>query len=399
MIVEIKVPSPGESISEVEISNWLVKDGEFVEKDQEICEVDSDKATLTISAEESGEIKLLVNENESVSVGENICTINTLLKGNVKENKVNKIIEKNTTIGTKKYPEAQGYAEGHPSPSARKILSEKNLQISQGTGKSGRITKEDAIKALPPMGNKSGFRDSKRVKMSTLRRKISERLVTVKNETAMLTTFNEVDMKNVIEIRNMFKEDFKIKHEISLGYMSFFTKAVTRSLKLFPQVNSIIDSEDIVTFNYFDISIAVSSPKGLMVPVIRNADKLSFFQIEKEISRLAIKVREGNISIDDMIGGTFTITNGGVFGSMLSTPIINPPQSAILGMHNIVQRPVVVNGKIEIRPIMYIALSYDHRIIDGRDSVGFLMSIKESIEDPSNYLINNKIKLKDNFGL
>ena len=249
------------------------------------------------------------------------------------------------------------------------------------------------------MGNKSGFRDSKRVKMSTLRRKISERLVTVKNETAMLTTFNEVDMKNVIEIRNMFKEDFKIKHEISLGYMSFFTKAVTRSLKLFPQVNSIIDSEDIVTFNYFDISIAVSSPKGLMVPVIRNADKLSFFQIEKEISRLAIKVREGNISIDDMIGGTFTITNGGVFGSMLSTPIINPPQSAILGMHNIVQRPVVVNGKIEIRPIMYIALSYDHRIIDGRDSVGFLMSIKESIEDPSNYLINNKIKLKDNFGL
>ena len=399
MIVEIKVPSPGESISEVEISNWLVKDGEFVEKDQEICEVDSDKATLTISAEESGVIKLLVNENESVSVGENICTINTLLKGNVKENKVNKIIEKNTTIGTKKYPEAQGYAEGHPSPSARKILAEKNLQISQGTGKSGRITKEDAIKALPPMGNKSGFRDSKRVKMSTLRRKISERLVTVKNETAMLTTFNEVDMKNVIEIRNMFKEDFKIKHEISLGYMSFFTKAVTRSLKLFPQVNSIIDSEDIVTFNYFDISIAVSSPKGLMVPVIRNADKLSFFQIEKEISRLAIKVRDGNISIDDMIGGTFTITNGGVFGSMLSTPIINPPQSAILGMHNIVQRPVVVNGKIEIRPIMYIALSYDHRIIDGRDSVGFLMSIKESIEDPSNYLINNKIKLKDNFGL
>ena len=399
MIVEIKVPSPGESISEVEISNWLVKDGEFVEKDQEICEVDSDKATLTISAEESGVIKLLVNENESVSVGENICTINTLLKGNVKENKVNKIIEKNTTIGTKKYPEAQGYAEGHPSPSARKILAEKNLQISQGTGKSGRITKEDAIKALPPMGNKSGFRDSKRVKMSTLRRKISERLVTVKNETAMLTTFNEVDMKNVIEIRNMFKEDFKIKHEISLGYMSFFTKAVTRSLKLFPQVNSIIDSEDIVTFNYFDISIAVSSPKGLMVPVIRNADKLSFFQIEKEISRLAIKVRDGNISIDDMIGGTFTITNGGVFGSMLSTPIINPPQSAILGMHNIVQRPIVVNGKIEIRPIMYIALSYDHRIIDGRDSVGFLMSIKESIEDPSNYLINNKIKLKDNFGL
>ena len=399
MIVEIKVPSPGESISEVEISNWLVKDGEFVEKDQEICEVDSDKATLTITAEESGVIKLLVKENESVSVGENICTINTLLKGNVKENKVKKIIEKNIISGIKKYPEVQGYAEGHPSPSARKILSEKNLQISQGTGKSGRITKEDAIKALPPMGNKSGFRDSKRVKMSTLRRKISERLVTVKNETAMLTTFNEVDMKNVMEIRNKFKEDFKIKHGISLGYMSFFTKAVTRSLKLFPQVNSIIDSEDIVTFNYFDISIAVSSPKGLMVPVIRNADKLSFFQIEKEISRLAIKVRDGNISIDDMIGGTFTITNGGVFGSMLSTPIINPPQSAILGMHNIVQRPVVVNGKIEIRPIMYIALSYDHRIIDGKDSVGFLMSIKESIEDPSNHLINNKIKFKDNFGL
>tara|TARA_A100001011_G_scaffold367141_1_gene420316 strand:- start:960 stop:2159 length:1200 start_codon:yes stop_codon:yes gene_type:complete len=399
MIVEIKVPSPGESISEVEISNWLVKDGEFVEKDQEICEVDSDKATLTITAEESGVIKLLVKENESVSVGENICTINTLLKGNVKQNKVNKIIEKNIISGIKKYPEVQGYAEGHPSPSARKILSEKNLQISQGTGKSGRITKEDAIKALPPMGNKSGFRDSKRVKMSTLRRKISERLVTVKNETAMLTTFNEVDMKNVMEIRNKFKEDFKIKHGISLGYMSFFTKAVTRSLKLFPQVNSIIDSEDIVTFNYFDVSIAVSSPKGLMVPVIRNADKLSFFQIEKEISRLAIKVRDGNISIDDMIGGTFTITNGGVFGSMLSTPIINPPQSAILGMHNIVQRPVVVNGKIEIRPIMYIALSYDHRIIDGKDSVGFLMSIKESIEDPSNYLINNKIKFKDNFGI
>ena len=399
MIVEIKVPSPGESISEVEISNWLVKDGEFVEKDQEICEVDSDKATLTISAEESGVIKLLVNENESVSVGENICTINTLLKGNVKKSKVNKIIDKNIISGIKKHSEVQGYAQGHPSPSARKILSEKNLQISQGTGKSGRITKEDAIKALPPMGNKSGFRDSKRVKMSTLRRKISERLVTVKNETAMLTTFNEVDMKNVMEIRNIFKEDFKIKHGISLGYMSFFTKAVTRSLKLFPQVNSIIDSEDIITFNYFDISIAVSSPKGLMVPVIRNADELSFFQIEKEISRLANKVRDGNISIDDMIGGTFTITNGGVFGSMLSTPIINPPQSAILGMHNIVQRPIVVNGKIEIRPIMYIALSYDHRIIDGKDSVGFLMSIKESIEDPSNYLINNKIKLKDNFSL
>jgi 2-oxoglutarate dehydrogenase E2 component (dihydrolipoamide succinyltransferase) len=399
MIIEMKVPSPGESISEVEIASWLVADGDYVEKDQEICEIDSDKATLTLAAEESGAITIKVEEGESVAVGEVACVIDTSVEGSASSDQSKD--EKSPEVKSVQAvdPSKTSYATGTASPAARKMMAEKGVEITQGSGKDGRVTKEDVVKAKTAMGNGPGPRGLERKKMSVLRRKVAERLVSVKNETAMLTTFNEVDMKPIMDLRAIYKEDFKEKHGVGLGFMSFFTKAVTRALKLFPDVNAMIDGKDVVYYDYADISIAVSSPKGLMVPVVRNADLLSFEGIESEIRRLAIKARDGKMAMDDMLGGTFTITNGGVFGSMLSTPIINPPQSAILGMHNIVERPVVVAGEVVVRPIMYVALSYDHRIIDGRESVGFLCAVKEALENPVELLLDGDAHIKDNLEL
>jgi 2-oxoglutarate dehydrogenase E2 component (dihydrolipoamide succinyltransferase) len=399
MVLEMKVPSPGESITEVEIATWLVEDGDYVEKDQPIAEVDSDKATLELPAEESGIITLKAEEGDAVAVGAVVCLIDTSAakpeesnqsavnsqQSSVVERKEKQVVEEKTT-----------YASGTASPAAKKILAEKDISTTaiKGTGKDGRITKEDAIKAVPSMGTPTvdSVRGGERKKLSMLRRKVAERLVAVKNETAMLTTFNEVDMKSIFDLRKQYKEDFKSKHGVSLGFMSFFTKAVVRALQLFPDVNSMIDGDFKVSYDFQDISIAVSGPKGLMVPVIRNAEKLTFRGVEAEVKRLAIRARDGEITIDEMTGGTFTITNGGVFGSMLSTPIINPPQSAILGMHNIVERPVAINGKVEIRPIMFVAVSYDHRIIDGKESVGFLVAIKEALESPVEILMDNNPK-------
>ncbi|ATA94250.1 dihydrolipoyllysine-residue succinyltransferase [Capnocytophaga canimorsus] len=402
MILEMKVPSPGESITEVEIARWLVKTGDYVEKNQTIAEVDSDKATLELPAEASGVITLQAEEGDAVAVGQVVCLIDTSA-------------EKTTTAApTKEQPKVETpkpdvvktapaqaepqptYASNTPSPAAKKILAEKNIsnQEVKGTGKAGRITKADALTASKPaMGTPSGGnRAETRTKMSMLRRKVAERLVSAKNETAMLTTFNEVDMSAIFQLRNQYKDAFKDKHNVGLGFMSFFTLAVVRALKLFPDVNSMIDGQDKVTYNFYDISIAVSGPKGLMVPVIRNAENLSFRGVEAEVKRLALRARDGQITVDEMTGGTFTITNGGVFGSMLSTPIINPPQSGILGMHNIVERPVVKNGQIVVAPVMYVALSYDHRIIDGRESVGFLVAVKEALENPVELLMNGDIK-------
>ena len=400
MIVEMNVPSPGESISEVEIASWLVADGEYVEKDQEICEIDSDKATLTLAAEESGAISIKVEEGETVAIGDVACTIDTAAEGTASTS----ASKSDAPAAAPKSapavnPAETSYATGTPSPAARKLMAEQGVEITQGSGKGGRITKEDVVKAKTAMGNGPGPRGVERKKMSVLRRKVAERLVSVKNETAMLTTFNEVDMKPIMDLRNIYKDDFKEKHGVGLGFMSFFTKAVTRALKLFPDVNAMIDGKEVIYYDYADISIAVSSPKGLMVPVVRNAELLSFEGIESEIRRLAIKARDGKMAMDDMLGGTFTITNGGVFGSMLSTPIINPPQSAILGMHNIVERPVVVDGEVVVRPIMYVALSYDHRIIDGRESVGFLCAVKEALENPVEFLLGGDDKIKENLGL
>ncbi len=397
MILEMKVPSPGESITEVEIASWLVEDGDYVEKDQPIAEVDSDKATLELPAEESGIITLKAEEGDAVAVGSIVCLIDMDAKrpeGASKpvEKKADKPVEAKATSSAVE----KTYATGTASPAAKKILDEKNISAAEvkGTGRDGRITKDDAVKAVPSMGTPGidGARGSERKKLSMLRRKVAERLVAVKNETAMLTTFNEVDMKPIFDLRKQFKEDFKEKHGVSLGFMSFFTKAVVRALQMYPEVNSMIDGDFKVSYDFQDISIAVSGPKGLMVPVIRNAEKLSFKGIESEVKRLAIRARDGDITIDEMTGGTFTITNGGVFGSMLSTPIINPPQSAILGMHNIVERPVAINRKVEIRPIMYVALSYDHRIIDGKESVGFLVAVKEALENPVEILMDNNPK-------
>jgi 2-oxoglutarate dehydrogenase E2 component (dihydrolipoamide succinyltransferase) len=397
MILEMKVPSPGESITEVEIASWLVEDGDYVEKDQPIAEVDSDKATLELPAEESGIITLKAEEGDAVAVGSIVCLIDMDAKrpeGTSKpvEKKADKPAEANATSSAVE----KTYATGTASPAAKKILDEKNITAAEvkGTGRDGRITKDDAVKAVPSMGTPAidGARGSERKKLSMLRRKVAERLVAVKNETAMLTTFNEVDMKPIFDLRKQFKEDFKEKHGVSLGFMSFFTKAVVRALQMYPEVNSMIDGDFKVSYDFQDISIAVSGPKGLMVPVIRNAEKLSFKGIESEVKRLAIRARDGEITIDEMTGGTFTITNGGVFGSMLSTPIINPPQSAILGMHNIVERPVAINRKVEIRPIMFVALSYDHRIIDGKESVGFLVAVKEALENPVEILMDNNPK-------
>mgnify|MGYP000480571593 CR=1 FL=1 len=398
MSVEIKVPSPGESVSEVEIASWLVEDGDYVEKDQEIVELDSDKATLAMPAEESGIISISVEEGEAVEVGQVIGTIDTsAAKPEGSEEAVVEETPSPTPAKEEKAaPKSDSYASGTPSPAAKKILDEKGISASSvsGTGVDGRITKDDAVKAEASMGapTTGGTRSSEKSKMSSLRRRLAKRLVSVKNETAMLTTFNEVDMTAIFDLRKDFKEEFKEKHNVGLGFMSFFTKAVTRALGLYPQVNSMIDGDYTISFDYSDISIAVSGPKGLMVPVVRNAENLSFAGVEKEIKRLAIKVREGDITVDEMTGGTFTITNGGVFGSMLSTPIINPPQSAILGMHNIVERPMAVNGEVKIRPIMYVALSYDHRVIDGRESVGFLVAVKEALENPTEHLMDNQVK-------
>ena len=394
MILEMKVPSPGESITEVEIAQWLVSNGDYVEKDQAIAEVDSDKATLELPAEVSGTITLKAEEGDAVSVGAIVCLIDTDGKGN-KTNDNIESSEKNLETD-KEINEAtsipNNYAAQTPSPAAKKIIDERGINSSdiKGSGRGGRITKNDALNAIPSMGSKPewGERQQNREKLSMLRRKVAERLVEAKNETAMLTTFNEVDMDAVFKIRNKFKDDFQKKHNVKLGFMSFFTKAVVRALKLFPDVNSMMDGDHKISYDYCDISVAVSGPKGLMVPVVRNAELLSFSGIEKEISHLAIKAREGKITVDDMTGGTFTISNGGVFGSMLSTPIINPPQSGILGMHNIIKRPVVIDDKVVVRPMMYLALSYDHRIIDGRESVGFLVAIKEAFESPEELLMD-----------
>ncbi|MDA7729456.1 2-oxoglutarate dehydrogenase complex dihydrolipoyllysine-residue succinyltransferase [Flavobacteriaceae bacterium] len=397
MILEMKVPSPGESITEVEIAQWLVADGDYVEKDQAVAEVDSDKATLELPAEVSGTITLKAEEGDAIAVGAVVCLIDT--EGKAPEGGITPEAVTPVEVAAPKVAvpvQEANYATQTPSPAARKILAEKGMDPSniQGTGRAGRITKEDAVKAIPSMGTAPdyGERGQTRSKLSMLRRKVAERLVAAKNETAMLTTFNEVDMAPIFALRKVHKEAFAAKHGVNLGFMSFFTKAVVRALKLFPDVNSMIDGDHKISYDYCDISVAVSGPKGLMVPVVRNAEELSFSGIETEIKRLAIKARDGQITVDDMTGGTFTISNGGVFGSMLSTPIINPPQSGILGMHNIIERPVAIAGKVEIRPMMYLALSYDHRIIDGKESVGFLIAIKEALEDPIALLMDDDIK-------
>jgi len=398
MILEMKVPSPGESITEVEIATWLVEDGDYVKKDQPIAEVDSDKATLELPAEESGIVTLKAEEGDAVAVGAVVCLIDTsATKPDGSEQSSVSSEQSAVAVEAPKQkteqPKTATYATGTASPAAKKVLAEKGIPTSaiKGTGKDGRITKDDAVKAVPSMGTQpaSGSRGTERKKMSMLRRKVAERLVAVKSETAMLTTFNEVNMQPIFDLRSQFKEDFKAKHGVGLGFMSFFTLAVVRALKLFPDVNSMIDGDFQIKNDFQDISIAVSGPKGLMVPVIRNAENLSFRGVESEVKRLAIRARDGQITIDEMTGGTFTITNGGVFGSMLSTPILNPPQSGILGMHNIVNRPMAVNGEVIIQPIMYVALSYDHRIVDGRESVGFLVAVKEALENPVELLMDN----------
>jgi 2-oxoglutarate dehydrogenase E2 component (dihydrolipoamide succinyltransferase) len=408
--LEMKVPSPGESISEVEIATWLVADGDYVEKDQAIAEVDSDKATLELPAEASGIITLKAEEGDTIEVGAVCCLIDTSAKAPAKKAEPKEAPPPAPVPAAAAAPApapvaaasapapASNHATGHPSPAAKKMLAESGLNAAKitGTGRDGRILKQDVLAALAAgfdgtsANQWGGSRDVRREKMSMLRRKVAERLVGVKNETAMLTTFNEVDMKPVMDLRKKYKDAFRETHGVGLGFMSFFTKAVTHAISQFPAVNGMIDGKEIILPEYADIGIAVSSPKGLMVPVVRNAETMSLAEIEAEIKRLAIRARDGELGIEEMQGGTFTITNGGVFGSMLSTPIINPPQSAILGMHNIVDRPVAVNGKVEVRPVMYVALSYDHRIIDGKESVGFLYAIKEMIEQPERLLFTGK---------
>ncbi|MDC1063112.1 2-oxoglutarate dehydrogenase complex dihydrolipoyllysine-residue succinyltransferase [Flavobacteriales bacterium] len=390
MLLEMLVPSPGESISEVEIAEWLVEDGDYVEKDQAIAEIDSDKATLELPAEKSGKIKIIVAEGETVAVGDVVCLIDTDEIQSEKSSKEN--IKKESTSKDLSLNQ-NNQKKVKSTPLADAIIKKNNLDLKDlnGSGEYGKITKNDVLEMINNSSKVTG-REYTSKKMSSLRRKIATRLVAVKNETAMLTTFNEVDMSSIMTLRSEYKQKFIDKHDINLGFMSFFTKAVTTALLDFPDVNAMIEGENIIHFNYMDIGIAVSAPKGLMVPVVRNAQDLTFKDVESEIKRLAIKARDGKITVDEMLGGTFTITNGGVFGSMLSTPIINPPQSAILGMHNIVERPVVINGKVVVRPIMYLALSYDHRIIDGKSSVGFLCKLKECLEDPKQYLMNNNIQ-------
>ena len=393
MILDMKVPSPGESISEVEIATWLVSTGDYVEKDQAIAEVDSDKATLELPAEAAGVIEVLVEPGTTVAVGQVVCRIDTSAAAPEGGSKPAAASASPNPMPVAAAPAATAatYATGTASPAAKKILAEKGMDASQvaGTGKDGRITKEDAVNAKVAMGSApvSG-RGETRTRMSALRRKLATRLVSVKNETAMLTTFNEVDMKPVMDLRSKYKDKFKEKHGVGLGFMSFFTKAICVALKEFPSVNAKIDGEEMIFHDYCDISIAVSAPKGLVVPVIRSAEHLSLAGIESEVVRLAVKARDNKLTLEEMSGGTFTITNGGVFGSMLSTPIINAPQVAILGMHNIVERAVVVDGQIVVRPIMYLALSYDHRIIDGKESVSFLVRVKQLLEDPARLLLD-----------
>lgn len=388
MVHEMKIPSPGESIIEVEISQWLVSDGDIVSKDQTIAELDSDKATLDLPAETSGKISLKAEEGDTMSVGAVICLIDTSFASEInldKEESTSNVVKEETI---KSNPE-----EVTATPLAKNIAKQAGVNLNQISSKGEKITKQDVLKAVPAMGSvNDDNRSETREKLSLLRRKVSERLVSVKNETAMLTTFNEADLSHIFDLRKKYKDLFSAKHGVSLGFMSFFTKAVTRALQLYPDVNSMIDGEHKVSYNYSDISIAVSGPKGLMTPVLRNAHNLSFASIEQEIKRLADLVRDKSITVDDLTGGTFTISNGGVFGSMLSTPIINPPQSGILGMHNIINRPVAIGEKIEIRPMMYLALSYDHRIIDGNQSVGFLIAVKEGVEDPINVLMDGNIE-------
>jgi 2-oxoglutarate dehydrogenase E2 component (dihydrolipoamide succinyltransferase) len=392
MILEMKVPSPGESITEVEIAEWLVQDGDYVEKDQAIAEVDSDKATLELPAEANGTITLQAEVGDAIAVGSVVCLIDT--KAEKPAVDAAQVAKETKVVQSTPTESVENYASGSPSPAAKKIIDEKGIDKATitGSGRNGRITKEDAIQAVPSMGTPTGDRPVTRKKMSLLRRKVAERLVAAKNETAMLTTFNEADMSAIFDLRKQYKEKFQEKHGVSLGFMSFFTKAVVRALQEFPDVNSMIDGNEQILYDYCDISVAVSGPKGLMVPVVRNAEGMRFSDVENEIKRLAVRARDGKITVDEMTGGPFTISNGGVFGSMLSTPIINPPQSGILGMHNILQRPVAVDGKVEIRPMMYIALSYDHRIIDGKESVGFLVAVKEALEDPVNLLMDGDAK-------
>ena len=403
MVLEMKIPSPGESITEVEIAQWLVEDGDYVERDQAIAEVDSDKATLELPAEQSGAIKILVEEGETVEVGQIVCHIDTSVKGEPKAEAapVAEVKKEEKPVEAKKeapVAATPSVDNKKATPLAKEIMNQNSIVPSKvgGSGTNGKIMKSDVVDYMTSGVSAEatlgwgGSREQKREKMSMLRRKVAERLVGVKNETAMLTTFNEVDMKPIMDLRKKFKDKFKESHGVNLGFMSFFTKACTEALNIYPAVNAMIDGKEVLFHDYADVGIAVSSPKGLMVPVVRNAEQMSLAEIEAEIKRLAIKARDGKLSIDEMTGGTFTITNGGVFGSMLSTPIINPPQSAILGMHNIVERPVAINGKVEIRPIMYVALSYDHRIIDGKESVGFLYKVKEMLEDPSKLIFGGK---------
>ncbi|CAN5428980.1 2-oxoglutarate dehydrogenase complex dihydrolipoyllysine-residue succinyltransferase [soil metagenome] len=416
MAIELKVPSPGESITEVQIARWIKADGEYVEKDEEIAEIDSDKATLSLTAEADGILKIMVKEGETVAVGSVVATIDTDAKAPAKA-KPAVVAEKAPSaekvpaekvkepVAKESVPANDSYANDLPSVAAKKLMDENGVTTFQvaSSGKDGRITKGDVLAAMTNpvvkqaalvMPVTQGSRDVRREKMTMLRKKVAQRLVSVKQSTAMLTTFNEIDMTTVMNIRKQYKDVFKEKHGVGLGFMSFFTKAVTEALKAFPSVNAQIDGDEIIFHDYCDIGIAVSAPKGLMVPIIRNAEGLSLAQIESSIGVLAGKARDGKISVDEMTGGTFTITNGGVFGSMMSTPIINPPQSAILGMHNIVERPMAVNGKVEIRPIMYVALSYDHRIIDGRESVGFLVKVKQMVEDPIKLLTGGNDPMK-----
>ncbi len=386
----MKIPSPGESITEVEISQWLVKDGDVVTKDQTIAEIDSDKATLDLPAEASGKITLNAEEGDLMAVGDIVCLIDTTVASDSKPLIKEPVIEVAKEDKKVDLVEDDGISI---TPLARNIASDKGIDINEIKAKGDKITKDDVLKIVPAMGSSNDEgRSENREKLSMLRRKVAERLVSVKNETAMLTTFNEADLSNIFELRKKYKEAFSQKHGVGLGFMSFFTKAVTRALELYPDVNSMIDGNEKISFNYCDISIAVSGPKGLMTPILRNSQNLSFAAVEQEIKRLADHVRNKTITVDDLTGGTFTISNGGVFGSMLSTPIINPPQSGILGMHNIIQRPVAIDGKVEIRPMMYLALSYDHRIIDGNQSVGFLIAVKEGVEDPENILMDGKVE-------
>ncbi len=404
MVKEMKIPSPGESITEVEIASWMVEDGEYVEVDQPIAEIDSDKATLELNAEFAGTIKLIAEEGDAVEVGIVVCSIDTSAEAPEKapevESEAPKVeAKKETPKSSVAAPAVEDTSSVKATPLAKEMMKDNNVKSSslKGSGANGRITKSDVeayitggVDASEVMQGWGGTREADRKKMSMLRRKVAQRLVAVKQETAMLTTFNEIDMSFVMDLRKKYKEAFREKHGVNLGFMSFFTKACTEALRLYPAVNAMIDGDEMVMHDYADVGIAVSSPKGLMVPVVRNAEQMSLAEIEGDIKRLAIKARDGKLSIDEMTGGTFTITNGGVFGSMMSTPIINPPQSAILGMHNIVERPIAVNGEVVIRPVMYIALSYDHRIIDGKESVSFLYKVKEMIENPMKLMFGAK---------